>query len=57
MYHMRFALFLNKKVNVVDAQGSQLLDRALEGHEETAEGYVGVAVGEDQSAHSACSMV
>lgn len=56
MYHVRFALFLNKKVDIVDAQRSQLLDRALEGHEETAEGYVGVAVGQDQSAHSARSM-
>ena len=55
MYHVRFALFLNKKVDIVDAQRSQLLDRALEGHEETAEGYVGVAVGQDQSAHSARS--
>lgn len=33
-------LFLDEKVCVVDAQGSQLRVRALEHHQETAEGYV-----------------
>jgi hypothetical protein len=42
MYHLRFGLFLDKKVDVVDAERSQLLDRALERHEETTKRDVSV---------------
>lgn len=44
MYYLRFELFLDEKVDVVDAEGSQLLDGTLERHKETTEGNVGVAV-------------
>lgn len=48
MYHLRFGLFLDKKVDVIDAERSQLLDRALERHEETTERDVSIAVGYNQ---------